>query len=70
MAEVTSNQYDNGTGGGDGLLTSTTQYVDATSGDNRVTLYGYDLRDRLTATTTTDGTTTYIDRISTTTKIA
>ena len=46
MVELTGYQYDFGKGGGDGLLTATTQYVDANSGDNRLTQYGYDWRDR------------------------
>ncbi|MGA2502229.1 MAG: hypothetical protein ABSH20_31180, partial [Tepidisphaeraceae bacterium] len=61
MAETTANQYDGGSPGGDGLLTRTTQYVDATPADNLVTLYAYDWRDRLTTTTSSKGTTTTVD---------
>jgi hypothetical protein len=46
MVMVTSNQYDGGVAGGDGNLTQVTQYVSATSGDTRVTAFGYDFRDR------------------------
>ena len=47
MARTATYQYDGGTGGGDGLLTGMTQvlYPSSTSTD-RVTLYGYDWRDR------------------------
>ena len=48
-------------GGGDGLLTASIQYVDSTGLNNRTTQYDYDWRDRLTTTTASDGTTTYID---------
>jgi YD repeat-containing protein len=46
MVKVSSNDYDGGSAGGDGNLTQVTQYVSATSGDTRVTGYGYDFRDR------------------------
>jgi len=49
MTLVSQNQYD-GNGVGDGNLTQTTQYPDATASDNRVTRYAYDWRDRLVAT--------------------
>ena len=51
MVMITQNQYDGGSAGGDGNLTQVTQYVSATSGDTRVTSYGYDFRDRRTAMT-------------------
>ena len=41
LLEVESYTYD-----ADGNTTSTTDYVDANAADNRVTLYGYDWRDR------------------------
>jgi hypothetical protein len=47
MVIIVSNVYDGGSGGGDGNLTQTTQYVSATSGDTRVSNYGYDFRDRM-----------------------
>jgi RHS repeat-associated protein len=50
MVKVSENQYDSG-GIGDGNLTQVTQYVSATSGDTRVTAYGYDFRDRRTSMT-------------------
>ena len=46
MTEISSNQYDSD-GVGDGTLTQVIQYVDSTSGDNRVTDNYYDWRDRL-----------------------
>ena len=46
MVMVTANQYDGGSAGGDGNLTQQTHYVSATSGDTRVTGFGYDFRDR------------------------
>ena len=45
MLPVESYVYDTGQGGGDGNLTSSTAYVDADSADDRVTDYGYNLRD-------------------------
>ncbi len=47
--EVTTYEYDGGQDGGDGNLTTETQLVDATSGNNRVTTYSYDWRNRRTA---------------------
>ncbi|ADB18360.1 YD repeat protein [Pirellula staleyi DSM 6068] len=43
---ITSYQYDGGTGGGDRNLTRETQHVNSTSGDDRVTEYTYDWRNR------------------------
>jgi YD repeat-containing protein len=51
MVQVTANQYDGGSAGGDGNFTQQTQYVSATSGDTRVTAFGYDFRDRRTSMT-------------------
>jgi len=51
MVQTTANQYDDGSDGGDGNLTQVTQYVSATSGDTRVTAFGYDFRDRRTSMT-------------------
>jgi RHS repeat-associated protein len=48
MTEVSSDVYDNG-GVGDGDLTQSTQYVDGTSADNRVSQMLYDFRDRMVA---------------------
>jgi YD repeat-containing protein len=48
MTLVSQNQYD-GHGIGDSNLTQTTAFPDSTSGDNRVTQYAYDWRDRLVA---------------------
>ena len=45
MLEVSANVYDDGAAGGDGNVTSQTEYVDADSADNRTTLFGYDWRD-------------------------
>lgn len=50
MVLVTANEYDGGNKGGDGNLTSQTQYV--TAADTRVTTFGFDWRDRRI---TTDG---------------
>src|ERR1700722_9382517 len=44
MVELTVNVYDGGSAGGDGNLTSMTQY--GSGADVRVTTYGYDFRDR------------------------
>jgi RHS repeat-associated protein len=51
MVQLTANQYDGGSAGGDGNLTQVTQYVSATTGDTRVTNYAYDFRDRRTSMT-------------------
>jgi hypothetical protein len=53
MFEVTANVYDGGAGGGDGLLTQTTEYTGTSS---RVTEYGYDWRDRSLWTMVNSGT--------------
>lgn len=55
-------EYDDGEAGGDGNMTQQTLPVDATSGHDRITLYGYDYRDRRETTTQTDGTTTWITK--------
>ena len=57
MVKVTSNQYDGGSTGGDGNITAITRYVSATTGDTRVTGFGYDFRNRKISTT--DATTRY-----------
>ena len=49
MVQVTANQYDGGSAGGDGNLTQQTQYASAT--DTRVTNFGFDFRDRQTSIT-------------------
>lgn len=46
MVIIRSNQYDGGGDGGDGNLTQVTQFVDGTGLNDRVTLYGYDFRNR------------------------
>ena len=46
MVKVEANQYDNNAAGGNGTLTQTTQYQDATT--TRVTIYQYDFRNRQT----------------------
>jgi YD repeat-containing protein len=51
MVIITQNQYDSGDDGGDGNLTQQTQYLSATSGDTRITNFGYDFRDRRTSMT-------------------
>jgi RHS repeat-associated protein len=51
MVQIAANQYDGGSAGGDGNLTQQTQYVSATSGDTRITTFGYDFRDRRTSMT-------------------
>lgn len=55
-------QYDGGAAGGDGNLTQETRPVDGTSGNDRITTYGYDYRDRRDTVTQTDGTTTWITK--------
>ena len=72
MVEVSSKEFDEGVGGGDGNLTSETRYVgpanssSSSSGspgsDNRTTNYSYDYRSRLedTETTPDGGTTKFI----------
>lgn len=50
MVQITENEYDNGSDGGDGYLTEVTQFVDAST--SRVTTMTYDFRGRLL---TTDG---------------
>ncbi|MFN5626819.1 MAG: RHS repeat-associated core domain-containing protein, partial [Planctomyces sp.] len=46
MVRVTARVYDGGTAGGDGNVTSQTQYVDGST--TRVTAFGYDFRSRQT----------------------
>ncbi len=48
MVQVSANQYDGGSAGGDNNLTQQTRYVD--SGTSRVTTFLYDWRDRRTDT--------------------
>ena len=55
MVIVTANQYDGGTAGGDGNLTEITRYLSATTGDTRVTGFGYDFRNRKISTTDATG---------------
>jgi RHS repeat-associated protein len=62
LVEVTSHQYDSGSAGGDGVRTQTKQYLNASGSSYRTTSYAYDWRDRLTTTTSSDGTTTFIDQ--------
>ncbi|MEJ7594318.1 MAG: hypothetical protein WKF77_22505 [Planctomycetaceae bacterium] len=57
MVRVTSRVYDGGTAGGDGNVTTQTQYVDAST--TRVTTLGYDFRSRQT---TTDGEIDYYEK--------
>ncbi len=57
MVRVTSRVYDGGTAGGDGNVTSQTQYVDVST--TRVTTFGYDFRSRQT---TTDGEIDYYEK--------
>ncbi len=54
MVQTSASVYDNG-GVGDGNLTQSTAYVDATGANNRVTGYGYDFRDRQISTTDATG---------------
>jgi YD repeat-containing protein len=60
MVAVQVLEYDDDEAGGDGNLTQQILPVDDTSGNDRITLYGYDYRDRRETTTQTDGTTTWI----------
>jgi RHS repeat-associated protein len=57
MVQVTSQEYDGGTAGGDGNLTSQTQYVNVST--TRVINFGYDFRNRQT---TTDGEIDYYEK--------
>ena len=59
MVEVQSNEYDNGADGGDGNLTTTTEYVGG-SQPNRVTEYGDDWRDRQLSSMSYDGTALHV----------
>ncbi len=62
MTAVALLEYDDGSAGGDGNLTEETLPVDDTSGNDRITTYGYDFRDRRETTTQTDGTITWITK--------
>jgi RHS repeat-associated protein len=57
MVRVTARVYDGGTAGGDGNVTSQTQYVDGST--TRVTAFGYDFRSRQT---TIDGEVDYYEK--------
>src|SRR6266478_6490218 len=48
MVQITGNVYDSGLSGGDGNLTSQTEFVDATGTNDRVTALLYDFRNRQT----------------------
>jgi RHS repeat-associated protein len=54
MKPVWLGQYDGGAPGGDGNLTQATLPVDGSSGNDRVTTYAYDPRDRRTSASTQD----------------
>ena len=56
MVQLTAIEYDNNSGGKNGLRTKLTQLVNATSTDDRVSEFAYDWRNRLINTITTDGT--------------
>lgn len=64
MKAVALLEYDDGADGGDGNLTQETLPVDDDSGNDRVTTYAYDFRDRRDTTTQTDGTTTWITKLT------
>jgi hypothetical protein len=64
MVAVALLEYDDGAAGGDGNLTEETLPVDSTSGNDRITTYGYDYRDRRDTTTQTDGTTVWISKVT------
>ena len=51
MVAVQVNEYDAGSGGGDGNLTKQTSPVDANSADDRIWTFGYDWRNRQTQAT-------------------
>ena len=55
MVQLTATQYDSGLEGGNGLVTQSTQMVNATTADNRVINYEHDWRNRGVKTLTTDG---------------
>lgn len=61
MVVVTTNEYDDGNDGGNGNLTTQTQHVDSSSANDRVVEYTYDFRNRVDQTSTSDGTTTYLE---------
>lgn len=56
LLTVVENIYDEGSGGGDGLLTQTRAPVDATSGNDRVVDFTYDYRGNPLTRDTDDGT--------------
>jgi len=56
LLTVVENIYDEGAGGGDGLLTQTRAPVDATSGNDRVVDFTYDYRGNQLTRDTDDGT--------------
>lgn len=56
LLTVIENIYDEGSGGGDGLLTQTRAPVDATSGNDRVVDFTYDYRGNQLTRDTDDGT--------------
>lgn len=56
LLTVVENIYDEGSGGGDGLLTQTRAPVDATSGNDRVVDFTYDYRGNQLTRDTDDGT--------------
>jgi len=56
LLTVVENTYDEGSGGGDGLLTQTRALVEATSGNDRVTDFTYDSRGNPLTRDTDDGT--------------
>ncbi len=60
LVTLTLNEYDGGAAGGDGNLTKATNCVDATTADNRSTLFRYDWRNRQVETETYDGTRTLL----------
>lgn len=64
MVMVQALQYDGGNAGGDGNITQETRPVDAAGGNDRITTYGYDYRDRRDTVTETDGTTTWITKMT------
>jgi YD repeat-containing protein len=64
MVLVTTNVYDGGSDGGNGNLTSVVRPVDSNSANNRTESYVYDFRDRLVDESRSDGTNTYLVRLT------
>ena len=64
MKLVEKNQYDGGNAGGDGLLTEITRPVDGSSGNYRITAYAYTTEGQLETTTVSDGTTSFLTKIT------